>query len=280
MRPPAEQLIRDYMNRLSIATRNSLQPDDRRAFLARTRDYIERQAGGRENADPAVVLRILVSLGEPEAAVEREAARLLANRRERASADPRRRTPLNDEELLKDIQLPAQQLSQPLQRIDIGRCRITGIREQATLETLLSEERKTYPNSSKNATLTKEIGVSNSIARTVTIEASKLRAHNAQAGITLLGFASIQGQVQQQLNQRYSVTAENSITVSEKTTIQIPPNSTVEHVIQWKVVILNGLAILGETPRFSQSFDLAEVPYHLALRLTYTESLHDVPLNR
>jgi len=74
MRPPAEQLIRDYLNRLSVAARTRLQSDDRRAFLARTREHIERQSGGRDTADPATVLRALNDLGEPEAVVEREHA--------------------------------------------------------------------------------------------------------------------------------------------------------------------------------------------------------------
>ena len=86
MRPPAEQLIRDYLNRLSVAARTRLQSDDRRAFLARTRDFIETRSGAVDIADPAAVMRILSELGEPEAAVERESARLAALRSQRAAA--------------------------------------------------------------------------------------------------------------------------------------------------------------------------------------------------
>ena len=86
MRPPAEQVVRDYLNRLSVVARSRLQPEDRRAFLARTRDYIERQSGVREMTDPADVMRILNDYGEPEALVERERARLEARRSERERA--------------------------------------------------------------------------------------------------------------------------------------------------------------------------------------------------
>jgi hypothetical protein len=89
MRPPAEQLIRDYLNRLSVAARTRLQSDDRRAFLARTRDFIETRSGAVDTADPAAVMRILSELGEPEAAVERESARLAALRSQRAAAAAR-----------------------------------------------------------------------------------------------------------------------------------------------------------------------------------------------
>ena len=165
----------------------------------------------------------------------------------------------------------------PVQQINLARCRVTGVRELGNAEKFLSEERKIYPNNSKTATLTKEISVSNSIARTVTIESSKLKGNSGEAGVTFIGFATVRGQAQQQLNERYSVATQNSVTISEKTTIEIPPGSTVEHVIQWKLVSLNGIAVLGETPRFSPSFDLAMVPYQVPLRLTYTETLNDVP---
>jgi hypothetical protein len=164
----------------------------------------------------------------------------------------------------------------PARKINLARCYVTGVTNQEKIETFLSEERKIYPNNSKVATLTKEVSISNSIVRTVTVESSKLRAHNAEAGVTLFGFATIQGQVQQQLNERYSVTTENSISISEKTTIQVPPASTVEHVIQWKLVSLNGIAVLGESAPSPSSYNLAEVPYQVPLRLTYTETLNDV----
>jgi hypothetical protein len=89
MRPPAEQLIRDYLNRLSVAARNRLQPEDRRAFLVRTNDFIERQSGVRGTADPAEVMRILANIGDPEAVVERERVRLETQRSERAAAASR-----------------------------------------------------------------------------------------------------------------------------------------------------------------------------------------------
>lgn len=165
----------------------------------------------------------------------------------------------------------------PVRRVNLAKSYVTAIREQGTTDIFISEERKIYPNNSKVATLTKEVSISNSVARTITVESSKLKAHNAEAGITLIGFVAIQGQIQQQLSERYSVATQNSITISEKTTIQVPPASTVEHVIQWKLVSLNGIAILGESPRSSLSSSLAEVPYRVPLRLTYTEVLNDVP---
>jgi hypothetical protein len=86
MEPTAEQLIRDYLNRLSVAARTRLRSDDRRAFLARTRELIERRSGSPATADPGQVQDVLSSLGEPVAAVENEYARLAAVRSKRAAA--------------------------------------------------------------------------------------------------------------------------------------------------------------------------------------------------
>ncbi|HEV2242480.1 MAG TPA: hypothetical protein VGR98_15665 [Streptosporangiaceae bacterium] len=86
MEPTAEQLIRDYLNRLSVAARTRLRSDDRRAFLARTREVIERRSGSPATADTGEVQEVLSSLGEPVAAVENEYARLAAARSKRAAA--------------------------------------------------------------------------------------------------------------------------------------------------------------------------------------------------
>jgi len=118
--------------------------------------------------------------------------------------------------------------------------------------------------------------VSNSIVRTVTIEASQLKARNADVGVTLFGFASIQAAVQQQLNQRYSVAMQSSVSISEKTTIQIPPTTVIEHIVRWKLVSLNGLAFIGKPEPSPSSLILAEVPYQVPLRLTYTETVNDI----
>jgi hypothetical protein len=85
MRPPAEQVVRDYLNRLTVAAR-TLPPEDRQAFLARYQNLVERQSGVRDMADPADVMRALSGIGEPETLVERERTRLEAQRKEREAA--------------------------------------------------------------------------------------------------------------------------------------------------------------------------------------------------
>jgi hypothetical protein len=76
MNPPAEQLIRDYLNRVSVAALARLSSDERREFLARIREELERETRGPGGTDQATVRRLLSALGRPEALVELERARL------------------------------------------------------------------------------------------------------------------------------------------------------------------------------------------------------------
>jgi hypothetical protein len=82
MSPPTEQLIRDYLNRLSVAARGRLTAEDRRALVTLTHDFIERNAS--ESGPPTAmdVAALLSRLGDPGALVEQEAARLAESRGE------------------------------------------------------------------------------------------------------------------------------------------------------------------------------------------------------
>ena len=87
MSPTAEQLIRDFLNRVSVAARARLNSDDRRAFLARMRFSIERHCGPPGTADPVVVADVLASLGDPEKIVDDEVARLKTASRKGTQAE-------------------------------------------------------------------------------------------------------------------------------------------------------------------------------------------------
>lgn len=170
---------------------------------------------------------------------------------------------------------PYDSKTSPVTELNLAGCSVTELKTMGSIETPLPQEVKTYPNNSKVATVTKEVSITNTITREVTIESSQLRARNAEAGITLFGFATIQGQIQEQLNQSYAVTTRNTISISEKTTIEIPPGTTIEHVIRWAVVSEKGLAILGKSEAMPAVSRLAEIPYQIPLRLTYTEEVRD-----
>ena len=76
MGPPAEQLVRDYLSRLSSAARGQLGRDDRRALVNRTRDFIERKTGLAGPPTAFEVARLLSGLGDPARLVSQERQRL------------------------------------------------------------------------------------------------------------------------------------------------------------------------------------------------------------
>ena len=82
MSPPAEQLIRDYLNRLSVAARGQLGPGDRRALVDRTREFIERKTGFAGAPTTLEVGRLLSGLGDPAGLVSQERQRLATLRGE------------------------------------------------------------------------------------------------------------------------------------------------------------------------------------------------------
>jgi len=87
MGPPTEQLIRDYLYRLSVAARGQLGPDDRRALVDRTRDFIERETGLAGTPTAIEVGRLLAGLGDPAALVQQERQRLTTIRGEVATPE-------------------------------------------------------------------------------------------------------------------------------------------------------------------------------------------------
>ncbi len=80
MNPPAEQLVRDYLNRLSLAARSRLGLSDRQALLDQTRARIEAEVGSLSRATPAQVRQTLAALGDPIALVENERTKIAARK--------------------------------------------------------------------------------------------------------------------------------------------------------------------------------------------------------
>jgi hypothetical protein len=76
MSSPTEQLIRDYLYRLSAAAKDKLSDEDRKVLVARTRDFIDHNASASGAATAMEVATLLSRLGDPAALVAREALRL------------------------------------------------------------------------------------------------------------------------------------------------------------------------------------------------------------
>ncbi|HUB37771.1 MAG TPA: hypothetical protein VMA72_02860 [Streptosporangiaceae bacterium] len=79
---PAEQLLRDYLSRLSAAARGQLSSDERRALVSRTRDFIERKTSLGRPPTLVEVAKLLAGLGDPAGLVSQERQRLATMRGE------------------------------------------------------------------------------------------------------------------------------------------------------------------------------------------------------
>lgn len=72
MSSPTDQLIRDYLSRLSAAAKGRLSAEDRQALVAGTRDFIDQNVSASDLATPMEVATFLSRLGDPAALVARE----------------------------------------------------------------------------------------------------------------------------------------------------------------------------------------------------------------
>ncbi|MBO0830394.1 MAG: hypothetical protein J2P28_05470 [Actinobacteria bacterium] len=80
MSSPTEQLIRQYLNQLTLAARDRLGPDERQALVNRTRQLIEQKADMPSRPTALEVGRVIAQLGDPAALVDQELRRLAATR--------------------------------------------------------------------------------------------------------------------------------------------------------------------------------------------------------
>ena len=86
--PSAQQMIRDYLGRVSVAATKVLPKGDRMLFVGRTRAALEAKVGPLASADADVVLDALRTMGDPDELASRERERLYSARRRGAAAAP------------------------------------------------------------------------------------------------------------------------------------------------------------------------------------------------
>ncbi len=86
--PSAQQMIREYLGRVSVAATKVLPKGDRLLFVGRTRAALEAKVGPLASADADVVLNALITMGDPEELAKRERERLYSARRRGAAAAP------------------------------------------------------------------------------------------------------------------------------------------------------------------------------------------------
>lgn len=161
--------------------------------------------------------------------------------------------------------------------VNLADCRAISFEREVPKEVPLHDETRLYPNDSAVATLTKEIEITHSVSRSVTVDDSRITSRSGDASVTFLGFAAIRGQVLQQISARYALNIQVNLTFSERTSITVPPRARIRHVVRWKIVHDAGTVVLGRQLPGNSPQLVAAVPYLVPQRLTYTEEIVDEP---
>ena len=86
--PSGQQMIREYLGRVSVAATKVLPKGDRLLFVGRTRAALEAKVGPLASADADAVLNALTTMGDPDELAQRERERLYSARRRGAAAAP------------------------------------------------------------------------------------------------------------------------------------------------------------------------------------------------
>lgn len=160
-------------------------------------------------------------------------------------------------------------------RVSLQNCGLMGTRSERRIEVPLEAEIAPLRNSSTTATVTHEVSIVQEIRQTVTLEDSQLKSSQTGAGVTLWGFADIRGAVQSQIAKKHSITTQSTISISRRTTVEMPPNSHLEGTIQWIAVYTEGIAAIGRINN-ATPLELAQVPYKFPVGLKYTFDVRDV----
>lgn len=161
--------------------------------------------------------------------------------------------------------------------VNLADCRAISFEREVPKEVPLHDETRLYPNDSAVATLTKEIEITHSVSRSVTVDDSRITSRSGDASVTFFGFAAIRGQVLQQISARYALNIQVNLTFSERTSITVPPRARIRHVVRWKIVHDAGTVVLGRQLPGNAPQPVAAVPYLVPQRLTYTEEIVDEP---
>jgi hypothetical protein len=132
----------------------------------------------------------------------------------------------------------------PVTNINVANYQLIDIKDEQRIETVLYEEKRKLENPS-GAKVTRRAGIVNSVTRTVTIDTNNIKTSGTQTGAQILGFATIQGQVQEQLGQRHAREDQGTLSINEEIEVALDPYQAIELTITWKLVQLNAKALLG-----------------------------------
>ncbi|MFF3334193.1 hypothetical protein ACFYWX_32390 [Streptomyces sp. NPDC002888] len=118
--------------------------------------------------------------------------------------------------------------------------RFARVVETPRTEAFARTERKVARNNTA-ATITDTEEISWTVARSVTVDHQRATIHGSNATLTVAGFASLGQTLQAELRGAYALSTEMTLTRTKTVSAEIPPRSSIELVLTWKIIRQPGI---------------------------------------
>jgi hypothetical protein len=143
---------------------------------------------------------------------------------------------------------------------------VLDLRETRQVEDHVKTERRTCDNRDSRASSMHTVNVSHTIERTAVIDTSRALSVGGSAIAKIPAMSSVVAKVDASISRRYSVTARETIAVSETVTVNVPAHVAVEVIVDWIRVCQEGEAVV--TTGLSSGVQLV-IPFRLPAVLRF-----------
>lgn len=144
------------------------------------------------------------------------------------------------------------------------------IAETSREEESIGEDQKIIDNSKSSITLTRRFEVTKEWAQTCVLEFNEIKAKTNQIGLGPVEALSLQTQAQTIISKQYSVEQDKKLVYTEDLTLNIPPNTKLRIVFQWKRIWQHGLISL-----VLSNGRIVAAPFRVAVAVTFDQVQRD-----
>ncbi|MGW0766212.1 hypothetical protein [Streptomyces sp. NPDC002676] len=124
--------------------------------------------------------------------------------------------------------------------------RFAGVTEGRPVEVVSRSERKVLRNDS-TATVTDTEEFSWSVDRTVTVEDRKATIQGTDGRLTFAGLAALGRTLTTEVSSMYAVTTRTKLSRTKSVAAEVPPRSSIEIKLTWKVIRQPGVGVFSGT---------------------------------
>ncbi|MFG2292571.1 hypothetical protein [Streptomyces sp. NPDC048603] len=153
---------------------------------------------------------------------------------------------------------------------DAEQLRFGGVVESPRRDVFVRTDRKIARNNS-SATVTDTEEFSWTVSRSVTVEHQRAAVHGTTATLTLPVLLSLGQTLQRELRSTYALATEATLTRTKTVSVEIPPHSSIELELTWKIVRQPGFG------RFTDTGGLkVDLPYEVDMEIELDWRTNDI----